>query len=66
VSKKIGSRKQQTTVYFLEDKIQVICGCYRGNLIEFQNKVSDVYKNTNEQYYSEYMSFIKKVKNYLK
>jgi len=62
IGNKIGSRKAQTVVYWLKDNIQVVCGCFKGNLIEFENRINEVYRGKNEQYYNEYMQYINIVK----
>ncbi len=55
----IGSNKRMTTYCFEDDVIW--CGCFKGSLVEFENKVNETHKN-NEQYLKEYLGFI----NYLK
>jgi len=57
-SKKIGSRNAQTTIYWIEDNIQIICGCFKGNLLQFELAVEETHKN-NPQYLEEYQKFIK-------
>jgi hypothetical protein len=53
-----------TTIYFT-NKIHVVCGCYTGNLIEFELRVKEVHKD-NTQYLNEYLEFIEMVKCYCK
>jgi hypothetical protein len=55
----IGSSKRVTT-YCFDDDI-VWCGCFKGNLQEFEYKCKETHA-TNEQYLKEYLGFI----NYLK
>lgn len=55
----IGSLKRMTTYCFDDDIIY--CGCFKGNLYEFEIKCKETHKN-NEQYLKEYLGFI----NYLK
>lgn len=55
----IGSRKRMTTYCFEDDVIW--CGCFKGSLNEFENKVKETHEN-NELYLKEYLGFI----NYLK
>ena len=55
----IGSSKRMTT-YCFDDDI-VWCGCFKGNLQEFEDKCKKTHAN-NEQYLKEYLGFI----NYLK
>ena len=63
----IGSRHSQTTVYKGLTKeglrFQVVCGCFRGSLVEFEKKVKETHEN-NPKYLDEYLSFIEKVKIY--
>ena len=56
----MGSRNSQTTTYWIKDNIQVICGCFRGNLIEFENKVNETHKGN--EYHKQYMNYISIVK----
>ena len=51
----IGSRKDQTTYCFEDNKIW--CGCFVGTLEEFEIKVNETHKN-NEQYLKEYLGAI--------
>jgi len=55
----IGSSKRMTTYCFDDDIIW--CGCFKGNLEQFEELVKQTHKN-NEQYLKEYLGFI----NYLK
>lgn len=43
VSAKMGSRNAQTTIYWLEDNIQVVCGCFKGTIDEFLLKVKETH-----------------------
>ena len=61
VSKKIGSRKSNTTIYWLDGNEQVICGCFRGNLNEFENAVNKTHAN-NLTYLSDYTKLIELVR----
>ena len=56
---RIGSRKSMTTYCFDDDTVW--CGCFKGSLEAFEEKVTETHKN-NEQYLKEYIGFI----NYLK
>lgn len=51
----IGSEKRLTTYCFEDDTIW--CGCFKGSLLEFENKVKETYKN-NQQYLKEYSGAI--------
>lgn len=48
----------------LEIDIQVICGCFKGGLDDFEKKVKEVHKNN--EHGIAYMNFINKIKNYIK
>ena len=63
VSPRIGSRKDCTTVYWLNGKTQVVCGCFRGDLDSFEAKVNNDYPDN--AYGKEYMEFIEKVRAYM-
>ena len=53
----IGSRKDMTTYCFEDDLI--ICGCFKGTLKEFKEKVLETYPDKKSQYHKEYLGFIK-------
>ena len=58
---KIGSRKNQTTVYWLPGQPeQVVCGCFKGDLDLLEKAVLQKHKGT--VYEKEYMSFINTVR----
>ena len=42
----IGSRDDFTTFFKAEDKIMVSCGCYKGTIQEFEQKVKETHKDT--------------------
>jgi len=65
-SKRIGSRKDQTRVYFNEEKNQIICGCYTGTLKEFKFRVKKTYKDIYNPHRKEYLQFIRKVENFIR
>ena len=52
----IGSRKS-TTIYCVEDDF-IWCGCWKGSLKEFVNRVEDVHKE-NKQFLIEYREAIR-------
>ncbi len=60
----MGSRNAQTTVYWVKSDIQVVCGCFRGNLEEFENKVNETHGNN--EYGQEYNNYIDIVKTIMK
>jgi len=66
VSGAIGSKYAQTTIYWLNDDIQIICGCSKSNSFdEFRDRVLKKHAN-DEQYRAEYLNFIEKVEKYIK
>ena len=64
-STKIGSREAQTLFYFGKiangTSLQIVCGCFRGNLEQFEAAVMETHKN-NEVYRNQYLEEIQKVK----
>ena len=64
-TRKIGSRNNQTTFYYGETKngmeVQIICGCFRGNLEKFEKAVLETHKD-NDLYREQYLKEIEKVK----
>ena len=59
----IGSSKRVTTYCFDDDEI--ICGCFKGTLKQFEDQVKETHKN-NEQYLKEYLGAIKYIKSIAK
>lgn len=40
----MGSRNSNTTIYWNDkDNIQIVCGCFRGDIEKFEKKVNDNY-----------------------
>lgn len=61
-TKKIGSRNANTTFYYDgKNNIQVVCGCFRGNLKQFEEAVLETHKN-NSTFKEQYLKEIEKVK----
>ena len=64
-TKKIGSRNDQTTFYCGETEsgmeVQITCGCFRGNLEDFEKAVLETHKD-NDLYREQYLKEIEKVK----
>jgi len=58
----IGSQKRLTTYCFDDDLVW--CGCFKGDLKEFEAAVNETHEN-NEQYLKEYKGFINYI-NFLK
>ena len=47
VTPKIGSRNSQTSIYWTtNDDVQIICGCWKGNIDEFEKRVRKVHATT--------------------
>lgn len=60
-TKRIGSRNSQTNFYWnTKDDIQVVCGCFRGNLEEFEAKVKKTHGEN--EHAINYLKEIEKVK----
>ena len=58
LSKRIGSRKDQTSIYWTtKEDVQVICGCFRGSLLEFKKAVKETHGEN--EFGKEYSHFIK-------
>ena len=44
VTENIGSRHAQTTIYWTsKDDVQIICGCWKGNIEEFEKQVMETH-----------------------
>lgn len=65
VTSEIGSRNDKSTFYYGDTEngmsLQVVCGCFRGNLEEFEQSVLKTDAN-NEEYKTQYLKEIEKVK----
>ena len=65
VTSEIGSRNDNTIFYYGETDIgmslQIVCGCFRGNLEVFEQAVLETHAN-NDIYREQYLKEIKKVK----
>jgi hypothetical protein len=58
----MGSRKSQTTTYWLDDKNQVVCGCFSGTLVEFSERVEEIYGDKHHGLeYKKYISIVEKI-----
>lgn len=64
VTGNIGSRYSQTSFYWLKDQPQVVCGCYKGTLEEFEKRVKEVHGKS--KYGKQYEKEIKRVKMLMK
>ena len=63
VSPLIGSRKDNTTIYFSKDRTEVVCGCFRGTLEEFKQQVQEIHGDN--QHGEDYMAWINRVEKYI-
>lgn len=62
----MGSRSDFPAVYWNKvGKEQCVVGCFRGTLLELEEKVKETHKN-NPEHYENYMNFIKGVREYQK
>ena len=62
VSPIIGSRDARTTIYWTSELEQVVCGCFRGNLAQFEKAVKQ--KHGENKHAVNYLKWIEKVKQY--
>jgi len=58
----LGSRNSQTTYYWNEEKEQIVCGCFRGTLQEFEEKIKETHEDND--FAKDYFDWINAVKNY--
>ena len=57
----IGSRSSQTTTYWTDkDNIQVVCGCFSGDLEAFEKQVKEVYPDESHEYY-KYIKIVRTI-----
>ena len=63
VSPAIGSRDDNTTIYFNSGVTQVVCGCFRGTLAEFRDKV--VGTHGDNEHAKNYLAWIERVERYI-
>ena len=61
-SAKIGSRFDQSTYYFTDKHEQIVCGCFKGILQKFEDRVNTVHGDS--QHGKDYFKWIKAVKDY--
>ena len=58
VTPKIGSRNSNTTIYWTSRKdVQIVCGCWKGNIAEFEKRVVEVHSTT-----EHLQSYLKQIK----
>ena len=58
----MGSRNSQSTYYWNDEHEQVVCGCFKGSLQEFENRVKDVHGEN--EFGVAYMKWINTIKVY--
>jgi hypothetical protein len=58
----LGSRSSQTTFYWNAEREQVICGCFKGTMQEFEDKVKQTHGDN--EHGRAYLQWIEKVKTY--
>ena len=62
MTKKIGSRNDNTIFYYDgNSKVQVVCGCFHGDLEQFKQAVLKTHAD-NDVYKNQYLKEIEKVK----
>jgi hypothetical protein len=61
-SPKLGSRNSQTTFYWNNEKEQIVCGCYRGTLKEFEEKIKETHGDN--EFAQGYFKWIESIKFY--
>ena len=66
VTGEIGSRHKTTCFYWTSEKdMRITCGCFMGNLDEFERAVLETHEH-NEVFRNQYLDEIKKVRELLK
>jgi len=59
----LGSRNSQTTYYWNNEHEQIVCGCFKGTMNEFESKIKETH---GDNIYAEgYLNWIKAVKQYI-
>ena len=65
ITPKVGSRNSQTSIYWTnKEDVQIICGCWRGNIAEFEKRVKEVHAKT--EHLKPYLNQIKIFKYLIK
>jgi hypothetical protein len=58
----LGSRDSQTTFYWNNEKEQIVCGCFKGTLLEFEEKIKETHGDN--EFAQGYLKWIDAVKFY--
>lgn len=61
VTPKVGSRDDNTTIYWVGNDVQVVCGCFRGNVDEWEAKIKETHKY-NEKHLKDYLEQVENIK----
>ena len=61
---RVGSRNAQTTIYWTQEKQQVVCGCFIGDLQRFEKRVKEVHATS--EHLKPYLKQIKIMKYLIK
>ena len=59
----IGSRDSQTTYYWTDETEQIVCGCFKGTMENFEDAIKETHGDN--EHGEAYMNWIKRVKNYI-
>jgi hypothetical protein len=58
----MGSRGAQTTTYWVGDNVQVVCGCFKGTIQEFKDKVTATHgDNVYAKQYDKYIHIVETI-----
>ena len=63
VSPKLGSRDSQTSLYWVGENVQIVCGCFRGDIPAFRAAVVKKHAGTNHE--KAYMAWISAAEAYI-
>lgn len=61
VTPKVGSRDDNTTIYWVGNDVQVVCGCFRGNVDEWEAKIKETHKY-NKKHLKDYLEQVEIVR----
>ena len=63
VSAKIGSRNDNSVIYWVDENVQVVCGCFRGNIPEFKQAIVKMHSGTEHE--TAYLKWVSAVEIYM-